>query len=394
MLHLTAPVSCNIVLADKSTKHIMSLGQWKEILAKLNQANEFRIYGFEAWFQAQKSLSVTEDELFSFFSELDKMGKCFHIYLDSASSYSSFRYDRFFTALLNCSYLGSTIFTFSGKGSLATEPGWSALEEASAAGFDTGASILLTMHSLEEVGDLTDEALDGGASLVIFERVRPSEQEKIDLEAFKRGAAKIYELRQLGTEVSLSGCFPNCFSQGDIPSCLAGTVSCAITPEGTLRPCRYASASGCLDLISCSLSEAWQSPALEKWRLLTSETCQGCAKCNLCPGGCLLYTYESNSAQSDPFITGQIDEETVLQEVTLEDELCPVPCYNVREEDFGWLLMRGSRVIPVSSKAGPVLARFTGKVTLGEIEQEFGAGALSFIYSLCVRGFIELKETI
>ena len=66
----------------------MSLGQWKEILAKLNQANEFRIYGFEAWFQAQKSLSVTEDELFSFFSELDKMGKCFHIYHPPLQKYS------------------------------------------------------------------------------------------------------------------------------------------------------------------------------------------------------------------------------------------------------------------------------------------------------------------
>lgn len=394
MLHLTAPVSCNIVLADKFTNQILPLEQWKEILAKLSQANEFRIYGFEAWFQAQTSSAVAEAELFSFFSELDKMGKCFHIYLDASSCYSFFHYDRFFTALLNCSYLGSTIFTFSGKGSLTAEPGWSALEEASAAGFDTSASILLTAQSIEQIDNLTDEALDGGASLVIFERICPSEQEKIDLDAFKRGAAQIYELRQLGTEVSLSGCFPNCFSQGDIPSCLAGAVSCAITPEGALRPCRYASVSSCLSLTSCSLAEAWQSPALEKWRLLTSETCQGCAKCNLCPGGCLLYAYESNSAQSDPLITGQIDEETVLQEVTLEDELCPVPCYNVREEGFGWLLMRGSRVIPVSSKAGPVLARFTGKVTLGEIEQEFGAGALSFIYSLYVRGFIELKETV
>lgn len=394
MLHLTAPVSCNIVLADKFSDHLLSLSQWKAILAKLKQANEFRIYGFEAWFAAQESLNVPETELFSLFSELDKIGKCFHIYLDAASDYSSFPYNRFFTALLNCSYLGSTIFSFSGKESLTAEPGWSALEEASAAGFDTGASILFTAQSPEHIDDLTNEALDGGASLVIFERACPSEQEKLDLDNFKRGAAQIYELRQLGTEVALSGCFPNCFSQGDIPSCLAGTVSCSVTPEGTLRPCRYASNVNCLNLVSSSLTEAWQSQAFEKWRLITSETCQGCAKCNLCPGGCLLYAYESNSEKSDPLIFGKVAEETILQEVTLEDELCPVPCYNVREESFGWLLMRGSRVIPVSSKAGPILARFTGEVTLGEIEQEFGSGALSFIYSLYVRGFIELKESI
>ncbi len=394
MLRLTAPVSCNIVLADKSSDHTLSFCQWKEILDKLVQANEFRIYGFEAWFVAQKSLPVTESELFSFFTELDKMGKCFHVYLDGASAYEDFPYNHFFTALLGCTYLGSTIFVFSGSRNLSDEPGWAALEEASAAGFDTGASILLTPQSVEQIDDLTNEALDGGASLVIFERVRPGEQEKPDLDILKRGAAQIEELRQLGTEIALSGCFPNCFSRGDIPSCLAGVISCSVTSEGLLRPCRYASSSDCLNLVTYSLAEAWQSPALEKWRLLTSETCQDCSKCNLCPGGCLLYAYESNSEQSDPLLSGQVVEETVLQEVTLEDELCPVPCYNVREEDFGWLLMRGSRVVPVSSKAGPILARFTGKVTLAELEQEFGSGALSFIYSLYVRGFIELKEAV
>ncbi|MGM9999475.1 MAG: SPASM domain-containing protein [Candidatus Bruticola sp.] len=395
MLNLVAPVSCNIILASKSctADAMLSSQEWSNILEKLGAANEFRIYGFEKWFSLRKEAGENADAILAFWKHLDNFKKCFHIYLDASLAPEDFP-RQLWASLLNCSYLGSVVFCFSGRHALTEEPGWPLMEEASAAGFDTGVSVLLTDYSASCIEELTNESLDGGASLVIFERLSPQFSEQLSADSLRSSAEQIKELRQLGMEAAMSGCFPNCFSKGDIPSCLAGTVSCAITPDGLLRPCRYADSAGCLSLLQNSLTEAWHSEALTGWRQISAGSCQGCNKCNLCPGGCLLYAYSSNGQKTDPLISETEAEETVLQEVTLEDELCPVPCYNIRAEEFGWLLMRGSRVVPVSSKAAAVLARFDGKTTLGQIEEEFGSGALSFIYSLYVRGFAEFKENL
>ncbi|MGM9992976.1 MAG: SPASM domain-containing protein [Candidatus Bruticola sp.] len=395
MLNLVAPVSCNIILASEActAADTLSFQEWSAILDQLGAANEFRVYGFERWFSLRQEVGETAENVLSWWNRLDSCQKCFHVYFDGSVALEKFP-SSLWAALLNCSYLGSVVFCFSGQRALAEEPGWTLLENAAAAGFDTEVSILLTEYSALSIEELTNEALDGGASLVIFERLSPAESGELSLESLRRSAEQIKELRQLGVEVAMSGCFPNCFSKGDIPSCLAGTVSCAITPDGMLRPCRYVDSSGCLSLVHNSLTAAWRSDAFINWRRISSESCQQCNKCNLCPGGCLLYAYKSGGQDKDPLISETETEETILQEVTLEDELCPVPCYNIRAEEFGWLLMRGSRVVPVSPKAASVLARFDGRTTLGQIEEEFGSGALSFIYSLYVRGFVEFKDMV
>jgi hypothetical protein len=95
----------------------------------------------------------------------------------------------------------------------------------------------------------------------------------------------------------------------------------------------------------------------------------------------------------DPLISGPVtkpDNPPVL-EVTLEENLCPVPRYAARAEDFGWALIHGTQVIPVHKRAEKILKSLDGKTNLGVIQKKYGDGALSFIYSLYVRNFIEFR---
>ena len=97
---------------------------------------------------------------------------------------------------------------------------------------------------------------------------------------------------------------------------------------------------------------------------------------------------------ADPLIgdTVKESEEPQALEVNLDSDLCPVPRFISRPENFGLALIRHTQVIPVSHKAARLIQALDGKTTLGEIERRFGAVALSFIYSLYVRSFIEFRS--
>ena len=396
MLELCAPVSCDLCLCAQGTDKVLKAAEWEEIIAELGaQANEFKLRGVEGWHEAlEKSGKSGKDEIAVLLAALEKAGRCFHVCFDASKNWIGFPRSNFFRRLIGCACLGTLIFEFPDTDSLEELISASGAEEAVQSGFEICFSVVLGPEACGAVQDLTDEALDAGASFVIFERPEPeNDGGRESRAAVAAAAAEVKELRDLGSSVSLSSCFPNCFSGMDTPGCMAGNVKCAVSCEGKLLPCRYCARTEETGRVTAGkLSEAWETPLMRRWRAFLGSACNGCSRQNLCAGGCPARAdMEKNCA--DPLVCmGAAAEENTLQEVTLEDELCPVPRYRARKEKFGWLLMRGGRVIPVSFKAEPVLAMLDGKFTLADVEDKFGSGALSFIYSLYVRGFVDFKQ--
>ncbi|MBQ7503689.1 hypothetical protein IJT93_13435 [bacterium] len=387
MLELKAPVSCEVSLSDETG--ILNPEQIKTVLKKLEaDINELEISGWESWFKAYGAEAWQE-----LLETLEALKKCFHIHCFNSGLLDGDGFTRALTALRRNSNLGTLVFHFGRVSSPEDNPAaYAELKMAAEAGFDACAAVTLDGQSAEVLDSLCEGALDGGASFVFFERPAP-QRDAAGGDAFYEGVSHIREMRDLGMNVGFYNCFPNCISGGDAFGCFAGTVKCFINAEARLSPCRYSQKHTQGDLLHEDLQALWHDGMFEPYRADSDGLCGGCAHIGKCPRGCMLYALELG-LDGDPLISLPEDEEQTLQEVVLEDELCPVPRYNIRSEAFGWLLMRGAQVIPVTAKAGSVLAMLSGRHSLGDIEEKFGQGALSFVYSLYVRGFVEFREKI
>jgi hypothetical protein len=89
-----------------------------------------------------------------------------------------------------------------------------------------------------------------------------------------------------------------------------------------------------------------------------------------------------------PILDGQ---EHSSDELVLNQHSKPICRFAVRSEEFGYVLIRGARAVPVSHRAKPILDAFDGTTTLQEIQTVFGQEALDFVGSLYRRGFVGLK---
>lgn len=263
------------------------------------------------------------------------------------------------------------------------------IEQGLAVGVDVNARVLLDEWACTHLAEIVGAASDLGVNRIVCSRYTAGGRDKVGVPVLARAMDTVRRLQDESYSVSVNAEFPNCFSGLQERSCLAGVVAAFIDARGDLYPCR---GSQCRvgNVVSGDLESLWQDPALAEWRGTLPPQCLECANRELCPGGNRAVGGEE---QGDPLIGEALPSAVeALHEVVLEEDLCPKPLYATREEDFGWVLMRANQVIPVSFKAGEVLALFDGNHSLAEVERRFGAAALSFIYSLYVRGFVKLAE--
>jgi len=127
---------------------------------------------------------------------------------------------------------------------------------------------------------------------------------------------------------------------------------------------------------------------------------EGCTECRACQFRCgFLHECGTPKAMADllgipqdslikTHVKPGQDKEKIL-EVNLDETLCPSPKFITREEDFGLALIRHTQVIPVSFKARKIVEMINGSTTLAEIEKKHGSAALSYVYSLYIRNFID-----
>ena len=388
MLELRGPVTIELVLRDSQGG--LALALWAGIIQDLAEyVNEFRVAGEEP---------VEHPEILEILKALDRTRKFYHLYTPGQWQDA----DLFLGNLRSLSYFGSFVFDFPAHTpelyrEVAGTDGHSRLvssmQKALASAFEVNTRTVITRHNAGQVMEIAEEAFRLGAHYAVFNRfVGPADSPEAPEEPqLLLALERIHEMRLFGYNVALGNCVPNCFHLSDSYGCMGGILSGSVDPRGQLLPCSC-SRRPAASLLATGVTEAWRSEAMREWRGAIPETCQACSRLSYCPGGCRAAREWSGGAQ-DPLIRCALPVETqTLHEVTLEEELCPVPRYAVREEDFGWSLVRANQVIPVSRKAGPILETFDGKTDLGEIERRFGPAALSFIYSLYVRSFVEFRQ--
>lgn len=398
MLSLRAPVYVELQLADH--REPLSASQWSAILSKLTPlVNEFRISGVGR-FLANSSSTEAENQFFAILAELDKNRKFFHIYIDETFALAEEAWETWLDRLRRQAYFGSFVCVFpsvaqpweAGNNETAGHSNYlrKFFIKAVETGFEVNFQSEMSAHNYEKIWAITGEAVELGANLVVWERPHQYPQSISQLQ-LKTALQTFDELKMSGYNVSVGGCLPNCFHDTGSYGCLGGITFAYINAQGQLLPCHHATqAAG--SLLDCDLETLWQASALQEWRQALPPQCASCTRINYCPGGCRAAAIANNDGDPLLSVTPIQESEQVIQDVTLEDELCPLPLYIARPESFGWALIKGCRAIPVSHKAGSVLSLLDGKSNLADIEAQFGGVALSFIYSLYVRGFVELRS--
>ena len=159
-----------------------------------------------------------------------------------------------------------------------------------------------------------------------------------------------------------------------------------------MRPCNHAPLI-CGNLLEQSVEEVWQSEAMQGWRNMLPKPCEACLDLSKCHGGCRAVAMDLGLAK-DPLI-GQLVLERVgkpPEELVLYEGARPLARFTIRPEPFGYALVRGNRVVPVTHQAKPILDVLDGQMTLHQIEERFGSTALSFLGSLYKKGLIAFES--
>ncbi|MBN1887695.1 MAG: radical SAM protein [Thermoflexales bacterium] len=270
------------------------------------------------------------------------------------------------------------------------------IARAVAAGLTVATSTVLTCDNYGQVKDIAALSHELGADHAVFSRylgrelpfLEPSSQElcqavrEVDLLRKQGQRAKTWR-------VKFGDCIPQCFVPSSSTGCLAGVAYCTIDPWGHVRPCNHSDLD-CGDLRQISLLDAWNSPAMQRWRQMVPPACESdCAAFSQCHGGCRATALARGLAQ-DPLMSAPlaVDELPPLELVELYEGLRPVGRYEMREERFGYVLL-GANLALVTHQAKPLLDMCDGETTLREIETLYGQEGLALVSELYHKGLIE-----
>jgi hypothetical protein len=130
---------------------------------------------------------------------------------------------------------------------------------------------------------------------------------------------------------------------------------------------------------------------MDAWRNLMPPECETCAAYPVCHGGCRA-SIEFRPEKRDPLRQEPLTEfKRDSEPLKLYARWRPVAKYEIRREEFGFVLLRGNAVVPVSFESAPVLSLLDGNVTLEEISRDHGQSALELIGDLYRHGLVEMS---
>jgi AdoMet-dependent heme synthase len=189
--------------------------------------------------------------------------------------------------------------------------------------------------------------------------------------------------------VKFGNCIPQCFLSNKSHGCLAGIALCTIDPWGNVRPCNHASTI-CGNLLQDSLETIWTGSAMQNWRAWLPETCRKCSALGECHGGCRAMATQGGDG-SDPLLRAPLhtEEQPETHQFVLPKQACPHAVFEMKPEAFGYVLLRGNRIVPIAHEARPIIDSLDGNHSLEELERLHGNEAIQFIFSLWQTGLIE-----
>lgn len=369
---------------------------WEKVVNKLDEfVQEYRISGGEP---------TENPNFFDILAVMEKTGKFYHIFTNGIWKDT----DSILEGFMKCAHVNAVVFSLHGHNAQAHNAFTGAknsedfekllenLRLTYAAGHNVNTNTVLTKQNINHIEEIAELGVDLGVQYSIFSRYIGPCREDISItpQELRTACEKVDELKSLGYNVMIGNCIPHCHYPSSSSGCFAGITYTAVDFRGNMRPCDHSPLT-VGNLMDNDARTLWKSKGLKEWRKRISAACKKCSKISVCPGACKAAA-DLLGEKTDPLMGEPIkkpDKPPVL-EVTLEEDLCPLPRYIVRQEDFGWVLIRGTQIIPVNKRAEKILKKLDGKTTLGEIQKKYGDGALSFIYSLYVRNFVEFRTQV
>jgi pyrroloquinoline quinone biosynthesis protein E len=264
------------------------------------------------------------------------------------------------------------------------------IRSAVAAGISVTLSAVLHRGNLDELADIVALAETLGADHVVFNRYLgpPVTAIAITSDQLMQAVHTVDAMREQDKPVTFGVCIPQCFVLSSSNGCLAGVASCTVDPWGNLRPCNYSSIR-VGNLLSGTLEEAWHSTEMERFRKAIPDACHTCAAFSTCHGGCRAVPMELQ-LPSDPLMVGPLREFEPSPPVRMGRNWRPMRRFEIRQESFGLVLIRGNALLAVRPEAMTILDRLDGSHTLGDLKHEFTPAGLSLIGELFRRNMVEM----
>jgi radical SAM protein with 4Fe4S-binding SPASM domain len=268
------------------------------------------------------------------------------------------------------------------------------VRRAVAAGLPVSTSTVITGCNWRQVDDIVGLSHDLGARYAVFNRhlghslpgIAPSPEQLRRAVRAIEGARRAAPVR-----VRFGNCVPQCFVESSSTGCLAGIALATVDPWGNVRPCNHAPLI-CGNLLEESPEAIWRSEPVMRWRALLPAQCEDCGALARCHGGCravaMLLGLDKDPLIGQPFPRA----EGAQIEIELFEAARPLARFEARSESFGYVLVGGNSVIPVTHDAKPLLDALDGRVTLQQVQESFGEEGLSFVGSLYQRGLVALLQ--
>ena len=256
-------------------------------------------------------------------------------------------------------------------------------------GFFVNAVVLITYKITQSIDFIVEKLNQTGIRKIIFRRVPGLAKKE------KEALIKIEELKSEGWPVDFYDCFPYCSWPDVQTQCQAGVSSAFIDLNANVFGCIYSDISFG-NILKKDFKDIWNSKKIIKWRNKINSGCFGCNFLSECFGGCKCILNEKGKKE-DPLMVQDIngfnrENNQDCEDVNLSEDLRVNQFYVIREEEFGCILIKDNRFIPVSRKADRILEEISRKKTLKEIYSIQGKEAINFIYSLYLKNFVNFEH--
>ncbi len=266
------------------------------------------------------------------------------------------------------------------------------IRRATAAGLPVVLSTVIHRRNLDELAQLPALCADLGADHISFNRYLgpPAPQvEPLPKELYS-AVSRIEEMRRAGQRVKFGNCIPQCFVTSSAMGCLAGVAYCTIDPWGNVRPCNH-SPTRCGNLLQESVASIWQGKAMEQWRQRIPPECHTCAAFPQCHGGCRAQA-ETLALPADPLMDKALRRLPQPEQVEMYAGWRPLRVCKIRQEPFGYVLLRGNHIVPLAGDDLGILEACDGQTTLSALGEQLGQRGLQLIYELYRRGIVEMQD--
>jgi AdoMet-dependent heme synthase len=263
------------------------------------------------------------------------------------------------------------------------------IRSAADAGLDMAVSIVINQNNWDRIAETLDLALSLGANHVVCNRfigapvagITPSRAQ------LRAAVIAIESMRAGGHPIRFGNCIPQCFEASSSRGCTAGSAFATIDPWGRMRPCNHAPLI-VGDLGSQSVEEVWHGDGMAHWRSLVPDDCTACSAFATCHGGCRAQAMLTEQ-EKDPLIQTALHTPNLKpHEIPLYAELCPVGEFIRRSETDVEVLIHRSQVVPVPTGYAPLVPKLNGSLTLRQIEQQYGSGAVDWVGALHREGMV------